>query len=385
MLNAFNKTMDQKYNNNNLSNISKVDNELLYVQMLPGVISIILLTVAIAHPVYAVLFCNLLITLVSSIIDVFIFPFITILKYTNLVSRNSIMCVLFHCCSWCILSVLRYQYIVNTKWVHEKFPNPKTICALAIFALFFIFIFTFGTVLGTLVLFGWPYKKFTDLTGKQRMAIDGTVLTTYFLLVGTSCFIYILILRKRGKLGINHVGILDKDSVLKNEAMESNCSSDRLNKNNIKSTAMNQKSTTKPEIKLSHFPSTNPRSVSNKSLVEKTSPKTKMKERSLSYTEISNNKYDDNFRIKIHMRRSKSYEEMNIRNIDTHLELEKDISRSNVQQSADIQVCNVMPSDEEVENCFELEAERIENEKKIERRNAEINAAVRYFSFNELS
>jgi hypothetical protein len=50
--------------------------------------------------------------------------------------------------------------------------------------------------------------------------------------------------------------------------------------------------------------------------------------------------------------------------------------QTNIQQSADIQECNVMPSDEEADHCFE--AERIENQKKLERRNAEINASVRY-------
>jgi hypothetical protein len=360
----------------NTTNISQLENEFLIIQMSPGVINTILLSaglyqmysgIEIAHPVYAVLFCNLLITLLSSIIDILIFPFITILKYTVLVNANTTMCFLFHCCSWCVLSLLRYLYIINPKWLHEKFPNPKTLCALAIFGLFLIFILTFGTVLGTSMSFGWPYKRTTDLTSRQRLVSSSTILLTYFSLVGTSCLLYILILRKRGKLGINNVGISERS--LKNETLEIG-SGDRSNQS---------------KTNLTHCQRTNPRHFIIKKTSEKLTPKIQANKRSLSCTEVCNIKVKDTSSNLNQLRRSKSYQVLNSKNIDTHLELEDNITRLNIEQSADIQECNVMPSDDEAEHCFELEAERKEEEKKTERRNAEINAAVRYFSFNELS
>jgi hypothetical protein len=319
-------------NINNSTNISQLDNELLFVQMSPGCINTILLSaglyqmysgIEIAHPVYAVLFCNLLVTLISSMIDVFIFPFITILKYTILVNANTTMCFLFHCCSWCVLSLLRCLYIINPKWLHEKFPNPKTLCALAIFGLFFIFILTFGTVLGTSMSFGWPYKRTTDLTSRQRLVSSSTILLTYFSLVGTSCLLYILILRKRGKLGINNVGISERS--LKNETLEVG-SGDRSNQS---------------KTNLTHCQRTNPRHFIIKKTSEKVTPKIQANKRSLSCTEVCNSIYEDSLRNKIQIRRSKSYEKFNIRHIDTHLELGDSINRVNIQQSADIQECNV--------------------------------------------
>ena len=158
---------------NNSTNISQVGNEFLFVQMSPGIINTLLLTVGlcqmyvgieIAHPVYAVLFSNLTVTLLSSLIDVFVFPFITILKYAVLVIGNNVTCFLFHCCSWCVLSVLRFLYILNPDWLHQKFPNAKTLCILAIFSQFSIFFFSYGIVLGTAMYFGWPSKRAIDLT-----------------------------------------------------------------------------------------------------------------------------------------------------------------------------------------------------------------------------
>ena len=116
----------------NITNISQIDNEQLYIQISPGILNIIFLSIGlcqmyfgieIAHPVYAVLFSNLLVTFLSTMLDVFVFPFITNLKYAVLVNGNNTTCLLFHCCCWCVLSVLRYLYIIKPKWLHKTFPN----------------------------------------------------------------------------------------------------------------------------------------------------------------------------------------------------------------------------------------------------------------------
>jgi hypothetical protein len=289
---------------NNSTSISRVENELLFVQISPGIINTLLLTVGlcqmyvgieIAHPVYAVLFSNLTVTLFSSLIDVFVFPFITTLRYAVLVIGNNVTCFLFHCCSWCVLSVLRFLYIVNPDWLHNKFPNPKTLCVLAIFGQFFIFLFSYGIILGTAMYFGWPYKRAIDLTSQQRLIRIGTILITYFSLVGTSCIFYILILRKRGKLGINNVGTLDQESDLKIEVQES--------------TLVNQNGNTKSNINPSQMFNTNPISFSNTSAAEDVIPKINIKQRCLSFSDISSFIMEEN-----QTKRSKSNEELN--NVD---------------------------------------------------------------------
>jgi hypothetical protein len=291
---------------NNSTNISQVENEFLFVQMSPGIINTILLTVGlcqmyfgieIAHPVYAVLFSNLTVTLLSSLIDVFVFPFITTLKYAVLVIGNNITCFLFHCCSWCVLSFLRFLTIVNPDWLHQKFPNAKTLCVLAIFSQFFIFFSSYGIVLGTAMYFGWPYKRAVDLTRKQRVIRLGTILITYLSLVGTSCLFYILILRKRGKLGINTVGVLDKETGSKIEAQES--------------ATVNQKGDTKSKISLSQLSSRNPTNVTNNLTAMEVICKINIKQRCLSFSEVSSFKMEG-----IQTKRSKSNEELNRYNVN---------------------------------------------------------------------
>ena len=364
----------------NNSNISQINNELLCLQISPGIVNIILLTIGlcqmyfgieIAHPVYAVLFVNLLVTLLSSVIDVFIFPFVTILKYAVLVNGNNTMCFLFHFCSWCVLSFLRYMYIVNSKWLHKTFPNAKIICVLAIFNQFLIFVLTFGTVLGTVMSFGWPYKRPTDLTSRQRLVSSATILAIYFSLVGTSCFFYILILRKRGKLGINNVGILDKDSGLANEVRET-FFNDRLTNND----RSKNKDNIKPDPNLSDFQTKNYRRFNKQLIVGKVIPKTEINKRCLSCPEVLNLIFEETIGNCNQTKRCKSVEEVNIYFVDKNSLSKRNIDRSNLK-SENNEECRII-SDEEDKNSFELEAERREKAKQLERRNAEINAAMRY-------
>jgi hypothetical protein len=279
----------------NSTNISQLENEFLFVQMSPGCINTFLLSVGlyqmysgieIAHPVYAVLFCNLLVTLISSMIDVFIFPFITILSYSVLVNGSCITCFLFHCCSWCILSCLRYLYIVHSKWLHDRLPNSRTVCVIAILSIFCIFLLTSGAVLGVVMSFGWPYQRAADMSATQRMINAGAILTTYFSLVGASCFFYISVLRKRGKLGINNVGILEEE--LKNETLEA-CSDYRLANSIVNSRTFCKQSDNKSiTTTMSQALGTDPRYFINKLTTENVTHKVKIKKRCLSCSDVVN-------------------------------------------------------------------------------------------------
>ena len=190
----------------------------------PGIINIVFLLIGtcqmyfgidINHPIYSTLFCNLFITLISSIIDVFIFPFISAVKYIILVNGNNLLCLLFHCCSWSVSSVLRYLYIIHANWLHTKFPEAKLLSSWAILSICLIFSTCSGIFIGTVRYVGWPNKRGSEMTLQERALTMGTFFTLYLLLLGTNCFFYILILRQRGKLGRNRVedfvGLSNKD------------------------------------------------------------------------------------------------------------------------------------------------------------------------------
>ena len=70
--------------------------------------------IEINHPIYHVLFINLIVTLVSSLITIFAFPFsLNNVKYSTVVNANNGFTLLFHCCCWAIVSALRYLYIMK--------------------------------------------------------------------------------------------------------------------------------------------------------------------------------------------------------------------------------------------------------------------------------
>ena len=195
------------------------ENDFNFVPLIPSVVNIAFLVtgtcqmylgIEINHPIYCTLFLNLIVTLVSSLIDVLIFPFLSLaVKYSALVNGNGVVCLLFHCCSWSISSVLRYFYIMHPNWLHRKFPEARTLSLLATVSIFAIFSLSFGTILGTVMYCGWPYKRRNEMSSSEKVICTSSILTIYLSLVGSSCIFYVLILRKRGKLGINHVGSIE--------------------------------------------------------------------------------------------------------------------------------------------------------------------------------
>ena len=188
--------------------------EFSFLHLSPGIINIVFLLIGtsqmylgidINHPLYSTLFFNLLITLISSIIDIFIFPFISTVKYIILVNGNNLICLLFHCCSWSVSSVLRYLYIIHANWLHTKFPEARLLSSLAILSVCLIFSTCSGIFLGTVTYVGWPNKRGSEMTSQERALTMGTFFTLYLFLLGSNCIFYILILRQRGQLGRNRV------------------------------------------------------------------------------------------------------------------------------------------------------------------------------------
>ena len=189
------------------------------IVMVPGLLNITVLlilscqmyfAIEVAHPIYTILFINLLITTLSFVLDVFVFPFMTGFKYNTLVIWNNTISWLFQCCCWYILSVLRYMYLVHSEWVHNKFQNQRLLSAAAILAVLLTFSLCCFAVLGTAIYFGWPQVRLPEMLPRPRLVCISVMLINYIGLLGLSCFFYFLILRKRGIAGVNSVGVLQK-------------------------------------------------------------------------------------------------------------------------------------------------------------------------------
>lgn len=161
--------------------------------------------IEISHPVYGILFGNLIIALSSSLINIFVFPFVTDFKYSTLVNGSSVTYLVFYLSCWLVLSVLRYLYIIKTNWLHEKFTETKTLLLVAYVGVFSVFTVSYASILGTLMGYGWPAIKATDMPTMNKIICIAIIFVNFIFLLGGSCIFYIAILRKRGKLGKNHI------------------------------------------------------------------------------------------------------------------------------------------------------------------------------------
>jgi hypothetical protein len=180
--------------------------------ILIAVICIMYVGIEISHPLYALLFSNLIVTTISSLINVFIFPFVNTINYNNLVNGNSAICLLFHCSCWCIVSVLRYLYIIHKSWLDKTFQRPFLLLLLSLFGVMTLFSLGCFLIIYTTVQSGWPQIKLMNMPLHDKRKFVGVVIGSYFLLLGISCCFYIAILRKRGKFGHSGVGV-QNDSV----------------------------------------------------------------------------------------------------------------------------------------------------------------------------
>jgi hypothetical protein len=161
--------------------------------------------IEIEHPVFSVLFCNLIVAFVSSVVNVIAYPFEKEIKYSTIINGSNYFGLLFHCCCWLIVSLLRFAYIIHKEWLFTKFPDQKTLNRSAVASVFCSYLVCLLVVTIVGVLCGWPRLKVFEMPMPQKAISVGTLLGIYILLICSSCFFYLLILRKRGnnKVGNN--------------------------------------------------------------------------------------------------------------------------------------------------------------------------------------
>ena len=84
--------------------------------------------IEILHPLYAVLFADLVIPIIFTVASITSFPFISSIKFLVLSNSCNTFCLYFHCTCWCVTSVIRYIYILHEHWLYKVLPNSTFQC-----------------------------------------------------------------------------------------------------------------------------------------------------------------------------------------------------------------------------------------------------------------
>jgi hypothetical protein len=122
-----NFSLEASLSGSSFSNVNQTEDVIFFLH--PEFLNIILLTtfigqmytgLEIEHPIYKTVFCNLCVTLISSLINTVIFPFIKNLRFSSLMNANNALCIVFHYSIWCILSILRITNVRITLSVVSK-------------------------------------------------------------------------------------------------------------------------------------------------------------------------------------------------------------------------------------------------------------------------
>jgi hypothetical protein len=187
--------------------------ELLSSALLFSVIYYTYKGIEIRHPVYAILFCDLIVALASSLTNAVIIPLVpSMYTYTSLANGSNMFCLVFHSCCWCILSIQRYLYITKKTWLEQKFPEPSGLLKVSLLSLIILVTFNVASGLTTVIYCGYPRVKIMDMRLEHKIPCVIVLLCNYVVMVLVSCWCYIEILRQRGKFGQNSVNIINNDN-----------------------------------------------------------------------------------------------------------------------------------------------------------------------------
>jgi len=130
-----NSTSSDIYNNDNPIYILQI------ISVLPEYFNLFFLScgiygmyqgIEISHPLYAVLFQNLIVSLISTLLDIIVFWFISNYEYVIFANILNVCSLFFHCTSWCVTSGLRFVYIIYGDWFNNWIPNQKLQCSSAV-------------------------------------------------------------------------------------------------------------------------------------------------------------------------------------------------------------------------------------------------------------
>jgi hypothetical protein len=94
--------------------------------------------VEISHPIFSVLFTNVVIGLISTFSNIFGFIFLKFDHYIGYSNGCNGIFLSFHCSVWCITSILRYIYILHSDWIDEKFADQRKLSVISVASVFIL-------------------------------------------------------------------------------------------------------------------------------------------------------------------------------------------------------------------------------------------------------
>ncbi len=113
--------------------------------------------IEIHHPLYAILFFNLIVPLISTLINISVFGFLSFEKYVRVSNLTNSISISFHGTCWLLSSMIRYLYIMHNDWLFSKFPDVKKQCWIAL-----------GLEIGLTILFMMPIVGTAMSLGKYE-------------------------------------------------------------------------------------------------------------------------------------------------------------------------------------------------------------------------
>jgi hypothetical protein len=206
---------------------TKEDTGTIYLQLGCETVNVGILTagtylmyigIEINHPVYAVLFCNLSITLLFSFLNTVAISLLRNVLSISVSNAVNITSLLFHCCCWCVVSTLRYLFIIRKDWLEQTFPDQSRLRNLSILSVLTLFFSGASFMYAPVFYFGFPQTRVVHFPLYAKVVCLAVLSFDILSLIFASCYFYTLILRKRGKLGHSTVNVEERGPVSFTEA-----------------------------------------------------------------------------------------------------------------------------------------------------------------------
>ena len=136
--------------------------------------------IEVCHPIYAVLFTNLVSALLSTILNLVLFTNLEIETYVRFANASNGWYLVFHCNAWCITSILRYLYILHSDWVDQNFPSQKKLAKLTVVITFLSYVVLISPMIAISINLGKFYMSiflylqtwFSEVLQKVSTAIN---------------------------------------------------------------------------------------------------------------------------------------------------------------------------------------------------------------------
>ena len=154
--------------------------------------------IEIGHPVYAILFNNLLVTLIACLVEIVLLLMPTATRPESMIKACSIFSGLFH--------------IIHIDWIDDKFSEPKRLTKLCVLAVHLVYLTNMSVLLTVLVVNNWPLVEVTAMEMAPKTICSLLAFSSYMLPLSVSCIFHCLILYRRGVIGRSTVGVAESNT-----------------------------------------------------------------------------------------------------------------------------------------------------------------------------